>query len=123
MQESSSSVITFKACLEALSQWEPEFFILENVDLAEDEDGNFDLIVQALQCAGSGYNVRVFKLISTDYGLPTRRIRLYFGGFHRQKQPQASFEVVEKLLALFRLKSQKPAARLLSYASFDLFVL
>ena len=88
-------------------------FILENVDIADDPDGegqgNLDLIVEALQSVG--YAVRIFKLVANDFGLPTRRVRLYFGGYHQKKQPEASFDLVEKLLNCFKLKCQKPEPR------------
>lgn len=108
--QDSSSVVTFQACIAALEHWEPPMFILENVDLAEDSEGegqgNLELIVQALQAVG--YAVRIFKLIASDFGLPTGRVRLYFGGYHQKKHPEASFDLVEKLLTCFKLKSQKP---------------
>ena len=76
----------------------------------DDGDGssNLEIIVKSLQSIG--YIVRVYKLLSTDYGLPTRRVRLYFGGYNKQKVPQASFELVDKLLACFKLDHQKPAS-------------
>lgn len=100
-------------------------FILENVDLAEDSEGegqgNLELIVQALQAVG--YAVRIFKLIASDFGLPTGRVRLYFGGYHQKKHPEASFDLVEKLLTCFKLKSQKPEPWTNTCASHDLYVI
>ena len=105
--------MTFKAVLTCLEHYQPEVFLLENVDMNDDESGdgssNLEIIVKSLQSLGTGYIVRVYKMLSSDYGLPTRRVRLYFGGYHKQKAPQASFELVDKLLVCFKLEHQKPA--------------
>eukprot|EP00438_Fugacium_kawagutii_P023761 Skav215455 [mRNA] locus=scaffold2193:165266:166376:- [translate_table: standard] len=61
-------------------------FILENVDLPEEEDSNYSNIVKALSTAGEGFQVKTFKLCSTDYGTPQRRYRLFFVGFSRASQ-------------------------------------
>ena len=101
--------MTFKACLHAIEHWAPDMFLLENVEMSEDPDsgeGNLDLVVRALKHAG--YQVEVYRILSSDYGLPTRRSRLYLGGFHLTKQDGASFSLVSKFLELFKLKSQPP---------------
>lgn len=85
-----------------------EAFVLENVDMAEEEDSNFSHIVEALTKAGSGYCVRAFKLWSTDFALPQRRCRLYFIGINSGIHPQASLDKVEGLLRALRLKRQPP---------------
>lgn len=73
---------------------------------SESESGNLDIILKTLQ--SKNYTVKCFKVISTDYGLPTRRVRLYLGGFSNRKQPNASFALVEQLLCLCKLKHQPP---------------
>ena len=101
--------MTFKSCVHAIDFWHPDAFILENVDMSEDsesESGNLDIILKTLQ--SKNYTVKCFKVISTDYGLPTRRVRLYLGGFSNRKQPNASFALVEQLLCLCKLKHQPP---------------
>lgn len=105
--EDASSVATFKACVNALCQFQPDFFILENVDMSSDDDESSLSQIHSLleEC---NYNVRTFKMVSTDFGLPQRRVRLFIGGFHRDKQGQSSLTKVEKLLQVMRIKCQKP---------------
>jgi len=106
----ASSVSTFKACLGAIEEFNPHCFILENVDLGdgEDPDSNLAIINEALQKCG--YTVKVFKLTANDFGVPQRRLRIFICGFHSEKQPQASWVRVERMLNLMRLKSQPPEA-------------
>ena len=78
-------------------------FILENVDLDEGTGAsNLDFILRMLR--DCNYRVRVYKVISQDFGIPQRRVRLWFCGFHNTLQPSASFEIIEKYLSAFRLK-------------------
>ena len=106
--QEASSVVTFKACLQCLEHWEPDAFVLENVDMNEDENdsGNLDIILKCLQ--SQNYAVKVFKILSSDYGLPTRRVRLYLVGFHQRKQSSAPLHLLEQLLSIFKLKHQPP---------------
>lgn len=111
LQESSSAK-TFKAVLETLEHTIVEAFILENVDIPDEEDSNYSHIVQALSTVGQGFRVKTFKLCSTDYGTPQRRYRLFFIGFSQASQGEVSMDRVEKLLKLFRLKRQAPETSL-----------
>ena len=101
--------MTFRGCVSAIRLTEPDFFVLENVDLSDsdDVDGNLQMIVKCLQ--DSGYRVRTFRLIATDFGLPQRRLRIYICGFHSLRQQQASFQKVERYLSAMRLPKQGPA--------------
>ena len=103
-RQDSSSFQTFKCCLEVLQNIQCDFFVLENVDLEESEnsDGanNLELILKGLDDAG--YQTKCYKLISSDFSVPQRRVRLYFLGFHRTKQPQVTFDMVDQNLELFR---------------------
>lgn len=103
--EDSSSVVTFRSCVNAIRLTEPDFFVLENVDLSDtdDVDGNLQMIVRFLQDAQ--YRVRTFRL----FGLPQRRLRIYMCGFHSVRQQQASFQKVERYLSAMRLPKQSPA--------------
>jgi len=84
-------------------------FILENLDLPEEDGSNFDHIVKALEDAGEdGFLVRAFRLSALEYGLPQRRIRLFFIGFNKATQETASFKNIEKYLNGFKLKRQPP---------------
>lgn len=112
MLQESSSARTFKAVLEALTHVVVEAFILENVDLPDEEDSNYSHIVQALSTVGQGFRVKTFKLCSADYGTPQRRYRLFFIGFSLASQGEVSMDRVEKLLKLFRLKRQAPETSL-----------
>ena len=95
--------------IEALSNIITDFFILENVDLEEGgpdsgDATNLDLILRALSDAGDGFHVRAYRLISSDFALPQRRVRLYIVGFSKVRQGQASFANVEANLELFRIQ-------------------
>ena len=82
--------------------------MLENVDLSDGDDveGNLQMIIKCIQEAG--YNVRTFRMIATDFGLPQRRLRIYLCGFHRIKQGMANFQKVERHLRAMRLPHQPP---------------
>ena len=71
-----------------------------------DHESNYEVISRCL--VESNYNVQTFVIASSDYGVPQRRVRLFFCGFCRERQPDASFGRVEQLLTLFKLKCQKP---------------
>ncbi|CAK9089868.1 Phosphoribosylaminoimidazole-succinocarboxamide synthase (SAICAR synthetase) [Durusdinium trenchii] len=78
----SSSFATFRCVIEALSNIITDFFILENVDLEEGgpdsgDATNLDLILRALSDAGDGFHVRAYRLISSDFALPQRRVYLF----------------------------------------------
>ena len=78
-------------------------FLLENVDMEDDQDGNLGLIVRSLEDAG--YTSQVYKCVSTDFALPQRRVRLYILGFNKTRQPQIVFENISQRIELFRLKT------------------
>lgn len=65
-----------------------------------------DLILEALR--EPGYQVKAYMMISSDYGLPQRRVRLYFIGIHRDDFPNFRFDKVLEYLQLFRLRCQSP---------------
>lgn len=100
--------MTFRACLEAIREFRPSCFLLENVDLGDGEDpeSNLAVINEALQ--KSGYSVKVFRITALDYSLPQRRLRIFICGFNQSEQPQASWSRVERFLNCMRLKSQPP---------------
>ncbi|CAE7339888.1 nlaIVM [Symbiodinium natans] len=85
--EDASSVTTFEACRSAIQLFLPAWFLLENVDIdsgtekdnESKSNSNLTLILQALTALG--YTVRTFLLNSQDYGVPQRRVRLYFVGY------------------------------------------
>ena len=73
-----------------------------------DEPGsNYTHICTALEKAGGGYEVKVVTMVSSDYGVPQRRVRLYFIGVLKSKFNLSS-QMVDKTLNLFKLKCQKP---------------
>ena len=111
--QESSSVQTFKCVINLLNTVPVSWFILENVDLDSEPDGNLDLIMKALSSSGfgthaDGYQVKAFKILTSNYGLPSRRIRLYFVGVSRSSFPQFSMKCVERNLNMFTLKCQPP---------------
>ena len=118
--QEQSSVATFRACSSAIGVFQPEWFLLENVDMeADDAESNLALIVKYL--TEIGYEVQVFRTCAADFGLPQRRIRLYIGGFHRLKQPECSFRRVERMLNVMRLPSQYPDSCQCSFIDFFFF--
>jgi len=99
-------VKTFKCILQQLQAIHFPIFVLENVDLEDDKGSNLDLILEALR--EPGYQVKAYMMISSDYGLPQRRVRLYFIGIHRDDFPNFRFDKVLEYLQLFRLRCQSP---------------
>ena len=109
--QDSSSYQTFRAVRDYLNQAVVDFFTLENVDMdssTDDSTSNFNVIVQTLEQVGSGYFVKVFKLCSCDFGVPQRRVRLFFVGLNKETQDEKSFHRIEEWLKLFQLKTQTP---------------
>ena len=102
--------MTFKCVTHVLDSTSCGWFVLENVDIDdESKNSNLSLILQALQNSGpSGFNVRCFKVVSTDFGLPQRRVRLYFVGVSCAIYPNVNMDNVSKHLNLFKLKTQPP---------------
>ncbi|CAL1168639.1 unnamed protein product [Cladocopium goreaui] len=86
----SSSAQTFNGTCKVLDETEVQAFILENVDLNDDDDSNLDNILKALSQIGGGFRVRAFKLYSTDFGI--RSVAADFSSSasprsHREKRP------------------------------------
>ena len=82
-------------------------------DGKEGSDTNYELCVQSLKDAGThGFQVRCFRIVSSDYGVPQRRMRLFFLGFNKKLHPNASFANVTSMLMNFKLKCQLPATHL-----------
>ncbi|CAL1159882.1 unnamed protein product [Cladocopium goreaui] len=105
MMEESSSYVTFKSCNDALKFIELDMFLLENVDLEADSE-NLTLILKALSEAG--FSCKTYKLISSDFAVPQRRVRIYILGFSNKRQPQIAFKNVDKMIDLFRLPCVDP---------------
>ena len=88
--QDSSSAQTFNGTCKVLDETEVQAFILENVDLNDDDDSNLDNILKALSQIGGGFRVRAFKLYSTDFGI--RSVAADFSSSasprsHREKRP------------------------------------
>ena len=113
--EDSTSYVTFRACVDVIKIEAPDMFLLENVDIEDEDDGNLAWIIKILR--ESKYAVAVYKLISSDFGLPQRRVRLYILGFSVERQPQINWANIERRLDLFRIKSLAPATRLHTYVN------
>jgi site-specific DNA-cytosine methylase len=52
--------------------------------------------------------VRAYKVVSTDFGLPTRRQRLYFIGVSKAHYPLFDMNKVTEILSLLKLETQQP---------------
>ena len=108
----ASSVATFKSCAVGIQTMRPEWFLLENVDLdADDMDGNLQLILRIL--TDLGYKVQVYRLKTSDFGIPQRRIRIFIAGFCENRHPQASFARMTRTLSAMQLRCQYPEAWLM----------
>ena len=97
--------MTFKCVLQLLQTVFVRTFLLENVDLEEtskssSKESNLQVILRTLSEVRDGYHVRAFKIMSKDFGVPQRRVRLFFVGVDMDK--------VAQNLKSFQLKSQKP---------------
>lgn len=110
----SSSVSTFKCCVLAIQSMTPEWFLLENVDLdADDVEGNLQHILTIL--TDLSYKVQVYRLKTSDFGIPQRRIRIFIAGFCENRHPQASFTRMTKTLSAMQMRCQPPEACLTSW--------
>ena len=107
-------MLTFKATLALLKEVEVSFFVLENVDMDEGgkgdpEKSNLALILKALQNASSsGFTTHAFVCLSSDFGLPQRRERLYIVGANKSMFPSFDVRKVQRLLSSFKLPCQPP---------------
>ncbi len=111
--QDSSSVITFKSVRRLLDSILVHWFLLENVDMTDDEtpDSNLSLILQSLEAAGThGFHVQALLLVSSDFGVPQRRVRLYFVGVNKGKHPHFQIKAIANILDALKLKSQLPVA-------------
>ena len=105
--------MTFKCVLQLLQTVFVRTFLLENVDLEEtskstNKESNLQVILRALSEARDGYHVRAFKILSKDFGVPQRRVRLFFIGVHKGTYPNFDMDKVARNLEIFQLKCQKP---------------
>ena len=105
--------MTFKCVLQLLQTVFVRTFLLENVDLEEtskssSKESNLQVILRTLSEVRDGYHVRAFKIMSKDFGVPQRRVRLFFVGVHKGTYPNFDMDKVAQNLKSFQLKSQKP---------------
>jgi site-specific DNA-cytosine methylase len=108
--QESSSVKTFKAVLQCLESIDISWFILENVDLEIGPDSNYSIIMRSCEEVGPKYAVMAYKMLSSDFGLPQRRTRLYIVGVSRKAYPTFDMKAIAKLLDILKLPTQKPVA-------------
>ena len=109
--EDATSVVTFQCVLQVMENIVVKTFLLENVDLEESKtnnETNFDVIVKCLENAGGGYWLMVYKILTTDFGLPQRRVRLFFLGVSKKHYPEFVMSNVTTHLEHFKLKVQHP---------------
>ena len=106
-------MVTFKSTKQTLESVDCRTFLLENVDMEESkssssDENNLDLIVQQLEQTGGGFWLRVYKVLTRDFGLPQRRIRLFFLGVSKRHYPDFNMDAVTKHLEAFKLQCQNP---------------
>ncbi len=104
-------MVTFRCVLQVIENIVVKTFLLENVDLEESkskDDTNFDVIVKCLENASGGYWLKVYKILTADFGLPQRRVRLFFLGASKKHYPEFDMSNVTTHLEHFKLKTQHP---------------
>ena len=102
--------MTFRAVLQLLENVRVGWFVLENVDMDESPDGNLNCILQALD--NLGFRTRAYKMLSSDFGSPQRRLRLYFCGISRTRYPEFNMNHITDVLNHLNLKCQEPETRM-----------
>jgi site-specific DNA-cytosine methylase len=81
---------------------------MEESKQSSSDDNNLDLIVRQLEELAGGFCLRVYKVLTRDFGLPQRRIRLFFLGVSKRHYPDFNMDVVTKHLEAFKLQCQSP---------------
>lgn len=71
--------------LNIIDFYNPKFFVLENVQKLSTikKGGLLDEMKIALRAIGQGYDLQVWDLIASDYGLPQKRKRIFFCGVRK----------------------------------------
>ena len=69
-------------------------------------DSNFENVMQSLR--QQGFAVKAFRVQSSDYGVPQRRIRFFLVGFNKKLHPNPNFDNIAKRLRGVKLKCQPP---------------
>lgn len=83
LEDNRSNV--FYDLLRALKYYQPEHFVLENVEKIKTLDGGAVLAMLVRELEKIGYKVDVQLLCAKDYGLPQQRKRIFFCGRKRKK--------------------------------------
>lgn len=85
--------------LDILDFYNPKYFVLENVQkLTTINNGDLlDEMRKALNEIGSGYNLHVWDLLASDYGLPQKRRRIFFCGIRKDLNDKLNLDVPPKI--------------------------
>jgi DNA (cytosine-5)-methyltransferase 1 len=86
--------------LDVLDFYNPKYFVLENVQKLSTIN-NGGLLIQmknALKEIGSGYNLHVWDLLASDYGLPQRRRRIFFCGVRKDLKKKLNLDLPPKVI-------------------------
>lgn len=72
--------------LDILDYYKPNFFVLENVQKINTiKNGSLlNEMKSALQKIGDGYILHTWNLLASDYGLPQKRLRIFFCGISKK---------------------------------------
>ena len=63
-------------------------------DVGSSGESNFENVLQSLRNAGKqGFHVKAFKICSAEYGVPQRRVRLFFLGYNKLYQKQCALTI------------------------------
>jgi len=75
----------FYNILDIIDYYNPKYFVLENVQKLSTINGGVLLeeMTIALKGIGNGYNLHVWDLIASNYGLPQNRRRIFFCGVRK----------------------------------------
>ena len=85
--------------LDILDFYNPKYFVLENVQKLSTIN-NGDLLNEmkmALNEIGNGYNLHIWDLLASDYGLPQKRRRIFFCGIRKDLKDKLNLDIPPKI--------------------------
>jgi DNA (cytosine-5)-methyltransferase 1 len=89
----------FFAIAAFLREFEPRYFVLENVRGLKSDAGGATLQLMRDILAGLGYHVAVWTLNSADYGVPQTRRRVYIVGEKSSRTPALNDDELPDIVA------------------------
>ena len=89
----------FYTILDVLNTYNPNFFVLENVQKLKTIQGGglLEEMKVALQNIGHGYHLHVWDLRALNYGVPQNRRRLFFCGVRKGYKKQKNLSIPDPI--------------------------